>query len=297
MDPEPGAPHDFVDPGRPGHWPPRVQEGLHVDHVGMLRRVIHGRHNPVASARQRRHHHEPLGRNEQHHFVGALWPTHPYISEHERLRVRVPGETNAGALAHRAVHAVGAHDVSGTDRLRSLFLGSDRHEDTVGVLPQVVDRVWPVHVAAQLAQPVQEDRLGDILRNHQGMGVSGGQPVEGYRGQHMVAVPKCEPGHDVALGAEPVGDLQFLQDFERSGVHHGGARGVGTLGKAVDENEGDAFSGENAGQGKSCGPSPDDHDISSCRQRAHLATPRSLANASIETARRKRPASDLAIAR
>jgi hypothetical protein len=200
VDPEPRAPDDLADAGRSVHWTPRVQEMLHVGDVGVLRRVIHGSHDPVAPVRQRRYHDEPFGRKEQHYLVRGR-PVQPNISEHERLLVRVTGETDAGPLAHRAVHPVGADDVSGADRPRTLAIGGDRNRDTVGVLPQVVDRVWALHVAAQLAQPAEEDRFGDLLRNHQRIRVARGQPVEAYCGQPTVAVSDHEPRHNMAFGS------------------------------------------------------------------------------------------------
>jgi hypothetical protein len=65
----------------------------------------------------------------------------------------------------------------------------------------------------------------------------------------------------VKRGTKTVGDPDLFQHFERSRVHHGGARGVGTLGETIDENEGDPSGGEHAAEGESGGARSHDHHI------------------------------------
>ena len=60
---EASAPDNLVDPGRAALRTPAVQELLHVGDAWVLGRIVHCRHHPVASARQRRHHHEAFGRS------------------------------------------------------------------------------------------------------------------------------------------------------------------------------------------------------------------------------------------
>src|SRR5438132_5457038 len=69
-------------------------------------------------------------------FVAAERPIHLDVGEHERLLVAIPGEADSGALAHRAVHAVGSDDISGFDGARAVSVRGDGQGDRVRVLPQ-----------------------------------------------------------------------------------------------------------------------------------------------------------------
>jgi len=71
-----------------------------------------------------------------------------------------------------------------------------------------------MHVATQLAQPAKQDRFGDVLRNHERVGVAGAKLIEVDRRQHLVTISKGEPGALRGLGAQSIGDLQLLQHLE-----------------------------------------------------------------------------------
>lgn len=155
MHPESGTPHDFLDSGRSRNRSAFVQQMLHVGDVGMFGCFVHRGHYPVTATGQGRDD-ESLRREEQHHLVLAQRPRHPDVGEHEGVLIGITGESDTGALAHSAVHAIGADHVPGAHPARFLPVGTHGDRDALGVLQQVGHGVRPVHVAAHLAEALQQ---------------------------------------------------------------------------------------------------------------------------------------------
>jgi hypothetical protein len=78
--------------------------------------------------------------------------------------------------------------------------------------------VAPVHRAAAGGEAVGEDPLGDVLRQHQGVRVLGGQITERHVQQDPVAVADGEPGHHDAVAAQFAGHADLVEHLEGSGM-------------------------------------------------------------------------------
>jgi hypothetical protein len=167
-----------------------VEQPLHEVEVRALRRLLHGRDDPVVTVRQRRDDGQAGDAERQGDLLRPRCPVHGDVGQHEGLGVGVAREADAGRFAHGAVHAVGTDGVRG---LQGLARAHGQHH-TVLVLADRGDLVRAVHLAAQRAQASHEDRFGLVLRNHQRVRKGRGQLVEGHGDQPAGAVADREPG-------------------------------------------------------------------------------------------------------
>ena len=131
------------------------------------------------------------------------------------------------------MQAVRADHVAGTDRAGcSVAVGvRDGHSSVIGCDPG--DLVGAVRIGAGFVQPVQQHRLGDVLRHHQGVGVGARQAVEGHGGQGAGTLAHGEPGYHDAAFVQILGHAKLVEHFQGPGVHHAGSRGVGPFGMPV----------------------------------------------------------------
>jgi hypothetical protein len=118
VDPEPGTPDDLLDLGLFDLRAARVQQPLHVRYARAFGCFIQGGYYTVPPSWKRRHHDQSFRGEEQHHLVVTQRRFHSDIGEHKRFFVCVAGKTDSRALAHNAVHAIGADDISRADFLR-----------------------------------------------------------------------------------------------------------------------------------------------------------------------------------
>jgi hypothetical protein len=119
----------------------------------------------AALTRQRGHHDEPFGGEEQLHLVFRQAPVHVHVREHERFRVRRALEWDAYRPPHRAVRAVAAHHVPGP---QALFppRRPDHKVDPLGILPHLRHLVPPRNLPAESAQRSPQEAFGLVLREH-----------------------------------------------------------------------------------------------------------------------------------
>ena len=125
-----------------------------------------------------------------------------------------------------------------------------------------------MQLAARLAQTLQQYGLGDILWNHQSIGITGRQTIEAQGGEHMVAVANSESGHQVPFGTQPLGDAQLLQHLERPGVDNAGARSVSSLDQPVHQQERNSLLGQYIGDDQARRPGSGYHHVSAGWQHA-----------------------------
>lgn len=135
----------------------------------------------------------------------------------ERLPPHVPGHTFA-PTCRRLLDAL-----SGRDPCVVLF--------------EAGQRAGAQHLAAQLAQPLQQHRLGDRLGHQQRIGEGGREPIEGHRHEHPVAIADREPPRADASLDQLLGDAVRIKHLESAGVDHGRPRGVSALSLLISDGD------------------------------------------------------------
>src|SRR5215469_4083677 len=216
--PEWGAPYDGPDLGRLLLGAAGVQQCLDELGAGVFGRFVDGGHDAVPPAGQGRDDHQAGRGVVEHDGVCGQVPVHVHVGEHERLRIGVTGEADPGLLAHGAVHPIGADRIGSPDGVAG---GHGGGHPTAG-LSQAGELVGAVHLAAYRVQAFQQYLLGDVLGDHEGVRVVGGQAAEVDGHQHPVPVADGEAGDDQAAVYQLLADLQLTQDFEGAGVDYTG---------------------------------------------------------------------------
>lgn len=257
VDPEARAPDQLLHPRGLGLGSAGVEQVLDEGDAGLPGRLVHGGDDAVQAAGQRGGHDQTGGREVQDDLVVGHPAGQPDVGQHERLGVRAAAEADPRALADGAVHAVGADQIGGVDDLPVVQGGGD----AVGVLLDAAHPGGPDHLAAELVQTGQQVGLGVGLGDHQGVGVGGRQAVEGHRQQHPVAVADGEDRRVDAVRGQPVRHAVRLQDFQRAGVHDGGAGGVGAALLRVHDHDVPAVLGQDDRGGQPDGSGSDDEHL------------------------------------
>ena len=245
--------------------PASVEKMLDEGRVRPFRGVVDRRHDPVASAGKRGEHHEAVGREEQRHLVAHHRIVEHDVGEDEGPLVGRPLERNAAAFPHDAAGAVGADDIA---RLHFGGLAADLHAggDMVARLLEPDQARAARDRDAKRGKAVEQDRLGPVLRQHQQVAVVGRQRVEPDQAQQPVAVAEGELLDLPALGDQAVRDADPVEDFQRMGMYHGGARrGLGRFG-ALDQQRAHAALRQRHGDRKPHRTGADDKDITGIGQ-------------------------------
>jgi hypothetical protein len=116
--------------------------------------------------------------------------------------------------------------------------GGDGERDPVGVVPAdpvaARDGLHRLRLelaldgAAQLGQPLGEDPLGGALGDRQGEPVAASDAVEHDPDQRPPGIGEAELVQHPALGDQPIGGAQLLQQLDGGGMHQCGPySGVG----------------------------------------------------------------------
>jgi hypothetical protein len=103
-------------------------------------------------------------------------------------------------------------------------------------------------------EPVEQDMLRDVLRDHQRVGIVRGEQVEPDRHELAIAVADAElPSLDTEPH-ESLGDANRLEQLERSSVHDRSARGVRPFRLPIDHGNVMTVPGERRGDRQPCRP-------------------------------------------
>jgi hypothetical protein len=171
----------------------------------------------------------------------------------------------SGQVADRAVHAVGRNDVLGLDRVAAV----QRDLGTVGGLGHPGGDVRAVDPAAELLETVEEDLLGDVLRDHQRVRILRREPVEPDR--HELTIPVAD-AELPSLDTEPrqsLRDADPLEHFEGPGVHNSGARGIRPCRLPINHHDVMAMPGQRSGNRQPHRPRPHHQNARLIRKLTH----------------------------
>jgi hypothetical protein len=67
-----------------------------------------------------------------------------------------------------------------------------------------------MYVFPEFTESGQQDRLRDVLWDHQGEWIACGESLKMHRGQHTVAVTNSKDRYNEAFSSQPAADLQLL---------------------------------------------------------------------------------------
>ena len=158
---------------------------------GRLGRVVDGGDDAVAAAGQRRDDRPvpPARRTASPRRGRAASPC--ARRRGRRTRRSVAGEADAGCVAHRAVHAVGADDVARADRLAGRPSSRSRRRRPADGR---ASSYGAVDGAAERRPAGRQHGLGDVLRQHHGVRVGAWAACRSRRQQRPVAVAQVKRG-------------------------------------------------------------------------------------------------------
>src|SRR5205814_1209595 len=154
-DQEPRAPDDILDdrPTRP--WAPGIHQVLQKVHRRLGRRLVHIGHELETAVRKRHADELTLRREEDDHLVGRHATGQVDVGKRVRRTSRPGSHRDTGRLTYGAVHAVGADHIIGA----YAFTAGEGGGHAGVVLIDPGHHVWAQHPAAEVDQPLQQDRL------------------------------------------------------------------------------------------------------------------------------------------
>ena len=160
---------------------------------------------------------------ERVHLVVGTVPAQVDVGEQPVLRVRVPAEVQAKLAADTAVRAVGADDVISRDGPHGASRLGDRGGDAAGILAEAAELGPLLDAAAQLADPLAENRLGHVLRDVEHEAES--RPVAGQfqADQSLPVGVHVEAADHLAVLDEPLGQAHHVEHLEGARVNAQGA--------------------------------------------------------------------------
>jgi hypothetical protein len=223
VDPKPGSPDHFSHPHRGTAGPAGVQQSLRKDDVRLLRRIVDFGNEPERPVRKRRHDQHARFGEEQQNLVPRQTALHPDVSQREGQRQRiVVVEPESGQVADRAVHAVGGNDILGPDHVAAV----QRDLGVIGGLAHPGGDVRAMDPAAEFLEAVEQDLLGDVLRDHQRVRILRREPVEPDRHELAIPIANAELPSVDTEPRQSLRDVDLLEHLQGPGVHNGGARRI-----------------------------------------------------------------------
>ena len=198
---------------------------------------------------------------ERVHLVVGTVPVQVDVGEQPVLRVGVPLEVQAELAADAAVCAVGADNEISCDGPHGASRLDDRGGDAAGILAEAVELGSLLDAAAELADPLTQDGLGQVLRDVEHEAES--RPIAGqFKADQGLAVGvHVEAAHYLALLDEPLGQAHHVEHFERARVNAQGACLQDYPVALVDDPGPDAAGQELAGQHEAGRPRAHDQDL------------------------------------
>lgn len=185
----------------------------------------------------------------------------PDIGHQHRCRVhRLPGHRDGQGPPHGGASAVRRDQVGGADRA-----GGQLRGDPVRVLGEPGQRGREHHVAAQFAQPGQQDLLGAPLRHQPRLPVRlrvrrRRDPEHVVLAHPLTVLPDHPDRRGAPVLADGVADPEVVEDLPGAGLDALAARAGEEGGRLLDEERGDAAPGQVTGQGEAAGTRADDED-------------------------------------
>ena len=147
-------------------------------------------------------------------------------------------------LANCAAHSIGTDGVLCPPRGQGPVLTPHLQLDAIGVLTQI-DHIRTTHDLRPKRTSIRlEHPFGVVLRGHQHIRKSGGQPGE----VHLELAEHPQPTNPGAGGHQVISEAPRVEQLQRSGVHGERAGEVGLLGTALQYRAAEAGSGKVAGQ-------------------------------------------------
>jgi hypothetical protein len=122
---------------------------------------------------------------------------------------------------------------------------------------------------AEFLEAVEQDLLGDVLRDHQRVRILRREPVE--PDGHELAIPIADgelPSLDTEPG-QPLRDADPLEHLEGPGVHDSGARGIRPCRLPIDHRDVMAMPGQRGGNRQPHRPRADHQHLGPIRKLTH----------------------------